>query len=405
MPVSAHHRTEVLRPVVADESDAITTIDAKDDEVSAAHFAPRIPHAENTAAQSTGDVPVPQKPKVDTPTPHKKHDEEKDKHESEAKEEILFHDDFSQSFEAGIREEKWNYFSWAPFVADDGIETVDNGVLTVRSSGTNPTTRAPAFTKTVAPTNAKGSLDHHKWLVYTNAFNDQTKFPGFASVAGKELVCEAWMRGQTFGTDAHPFGHAVVDAHDPRLASFALKAFDPETSIGFAFVLTNDKIYALYERLPHARATLGNYAAFSYIIEIGTRVPSNFHNLELAYDRARGAVRWYIDGKERYKVGNIGKHLSDQFLTVDNGGEQPSLPIVLNQLNCGMGHSTLLDGFLPTQTALVRLSSDTNFYSHPIAKGLLTFLDEVSAPQSRLFGQGVQTQVKRFNVKYVNKTY
>lgn len=319
------------------------------------------------------------------------------------KETVLFFDDFSTTFDVGTTDEKWLYFNVPGFIADDGIATITNGALNVRSSGTNMNNE-PVFTKTVPqdtmPGQLSGAFDHVKFLVYSN-YDAPNGFPGYRAIEGKELLCETVIRGQTFNTSLHPFGVAAAQ-NDPRLASFTFNTVDLETFMVFDFFLTNDKIYVIYERLPAGRGpVLGNYAAFTYMIEVGTRVPGTYHRLGISYDRLTGTVRWLINNKEVFKVTEIGKLMGTDNLTIDHGGDEPTYPLILNQLNCGMGQFTLLDGFLPTQTALVRLSGQPAFYLHPITKMGLTFFDEMSLPGSRLFGQGASMDLKSFSVKYI----
>lgn len=354
--------------------------------------------------------PVPGLPLIPAPPIFIGNDDDDHEHRQRQKvEEILFVDDFDAPFSVGTTTEKWSYFAFPPFVGNDGIETVSNGILTVRSKGVNGVTQEPAFTLTVPqetmPTDTPGGVDHVKWLVYTNHLNTETNIPGYKAVDGKELVCETWLRGQTFGTAGNPFG-AAAEPNDIRLANFALNGIDFETFMVFDFFITNAKIYAYYERLPFGRGgPLGNYAAFSYAVPVMDRTPSNFHHLEIAYDRENGVVRWLIDEKEVFKVTAIGKRISDEFLTLNHGGTEPTNPLVLNQLNCGMGHFTLLDAFLPTQQTLVKLTTAPNFYFNPLTDVPLTnadFIDPLSLMTSRLFGQGVETQVKKYQVKYVS---
>src|SRR5262249_14826792 len=154
-----------------------------------------------------------------------------------------------------------------PFLGNDGIEATSNQGLSVRSSGTNPKTRQPAFALTLGqegtrdnPLGLPGGIDHVKWLVYMNHLA-RTGFPGFDAVAGQVLSFEWWIRGQSFGMAGHPFGSAVIDPDDDlRLGSVAANGIDFETFMVFDFFMTNKRVYAFYERLPFGRGPqLGNY--------------------------------------------------------------------------------------------------------------------------------------------------
>lgn len=163
--------------------------------------------------------------------------------------------------------------------------------------------------------------------------------------------------------------------------------------------LTNKGMYAFYERLPLARTLLGSYAAFSYQIPIGTRQPDQWHELSIAYNRGAGVVRWLVDGEERFRVDRIGQHIDRPYLTIDHGGDEER--VESRQLNGGMGMFTLLDGYLPSEQALVRLSDVEDFYFDPVLgqPHPLAFVDEESHEGSRLFGQGAELRIDHFTVE------
>ena len=327
-------------------------------------------------------------------------------------------DDFKDGFAVSVApgpDIKWLYFAFPQtdgglFVGDDGIATVSRTGptkgLTVQSSGTNFDTGEPAFVKTVGlegeadNPGLPGGLDHVKWLVYMNHFASSGQ-PGFDAVPGQELTYEARVGGQSFGTGANPFGDAVDNPDDDlRLGAVAMNAIDLETFMVFDFFLTNDSIYAFYERLPFGRPFLGNYASFSFQIPVASRRPGDTHRLRIAYDRSAGVVRWLIGDEEVFRVDRVGQLIDRQFMTLDHGGVEPEVPLELNQLWGGMGMFTLLDGDLPSDAALVRLSTETDFYFDPEV-GQPTpqiFVDDSSMPGSRLFGQGAEIRVEKYIV-------
>jgi Family of unknown function (DUF6081) len=303
---------------------------------------------------------------------------------------------------------KWFYFGANGFVGDDGTaQTGPGGGLLVRSSGTNPTTGLPAFTKTVAQeqfSGLPGGFDHVKWLVYMNHFSSGG-FPGFDAVPGKQLTCESTVAGQTFGTAANPFGAAVTNpADDLRLASVAMNVIDFDTFMVFDVFFTNERIYAFYEHLPFARSEFGGpydrYAAFSYAIPIATRSPLKFDTVAVGYDKAAGVVSWYVDGRKRFSVDHIGYRIDRRFMLLDHGGTEESFSP--NQLDCGMGMFTLLDGHGPLHEGLVQLSSVPGFYFNPEIgePAPETFVDGTSSASSRLFGQGAAIEVRNASVGY-----
>ncbi len=181
-----------------------------------------------------------------------------------------------------------------------------------------------------------------------------------------------------------------------------MNAIDPETSTVLNFFITNEQIYAFYERLPNLRRQLGNYAAFSYAIPVADRSPHDRHRLQISYDRSAGVARWLVDGNEIYQVRRLGHRLaSREHLMLDHGGEETL--VEPRQFNFGMGMIPLLDGELPGQSALVRLSSADGFYFDPATgePNPQTFLDDQSVESNRLFGQGAELNMSRFVVSSV----
>jgi hypothetical protein len=188
---------------------------------------------------------------------------------------------------------------------------------------------------------------------------------------------------------------------DLRLASSAMNTIDFDTFMVFDLFVTNRRIYAFYERLPFGRDRFGNYAAFSYMIPVATRTPDEWHVLKIAYDKSAGTVRWFVNNREVFRVTRIGRRIDRQYLTLDHGGVEAD--VSPNQLDGGMGTFTLLDGYRPSDKALVRLSKAASFYydvgtGQVAAPGGGYFRDESSAPGSRLFGQGAELRVQAYAV-------
>lgn len=323
---------------------------------------------------------------------------------------ILFADDFTDGFETDGPDARWFYFMVPGangdllFVGDDATESTSAEGLHVAAKGVHPETGEPVFTKTVpqedgSDSSVPGGVDHVKWLVYANR-SATSGLPGFDTVPGEELVFSTRMCGQLFGTADHPFGSAVIGPDDDlRLAGAAFNTIDVETYMVYDFWLTNSAIYAFYERLPFGRQQVGNYAAFSFQIPVSTREPGEWHDLAIAYDRAGGIVRWLVDGEERFRVDRIGHRIDRQYLTIDHGGVEED--VESRQLNGGMGLFTLLDGALPSRQALVRLSAAENFYFDTM-KGEpteQTFVNDESAEESRLFGQGADLRMGHFTAE------
>lgn len=314
----------------------------------------------------------------------------------------IVYDDFRNGYTVDSADAKWFTLAVPGFAGTDGIPTTSRAGLKVVSPGTNPRTGLPAFTSTVAQEHVSGlggDLDHVKWLVYMNHLAS-TGIPGFDAVKGQVLSCEVEMGGQTFGTEQHPFG-ALVDnpQTDLRLGSFAMNTEDFETFMVYDFFITNEEIYAFYERLPFARGALGNYASFSEMIPVAKTRPGQLHNYKISYDRAAGTVDYFLDHRKVFTIDRIGSRIDPpRYMAVDRGGDD--VVTEMRQLNCGMGTFTLLDGALPNDLGLVRLSDQPNYYFDPKygPPNPAAFWDDASEPGHRLWGQGAELNVKRWIV-------
>ena len=319
-------------------------------------------------------------------------------------------DDFSGGFTVGTPTAKWFYFQAGSYIGDDGItKTGPHGGLAVVPTGTNPTTGLPAFVRTLGQEQLNGGLpgglDHVKWLVYMN-HTASSGYPGFDAVPGQELVCQATLSGQTFGTSPNPFcAAAPTPSDDLRLAGIAMNVIDFQTYMVFDVWYTDTHIYAFYEHLPFGRKSMGGsydeYAAFSYAIPIASRTPGDVHTVAVAYDKAAGTVRWSVDGSVKFSVGNLGYRIARRYMLLDHGGTEEHFSP--KQLDCGMGMFTLLDGHGPLNKGLVRLSSAANFYFNPAvgAPRVETFVDDRSRHANRIFGQGAVLHVQKYQVGLV----
>ena len=309
-------------------------------------------------------------------------------------------DNFSTGFTADAPGAKWFYFGAGTFTGNNGLVSTSASGLSVRAPGTHPTTGQPAFTLGVAPEAASGlpgALDHVKWLAYMNT-TSSWGYPGFNVATTEKLTCSTTMSGRTYGTEFHPFGTAVSNTQaDPRLASFAMNTIDFESYMVFDFMFTNEKVYVIYERLPFGRTATNNYAAFTYAIPVASRTPTSSHQMSIVYNRATGTVNWRLDGTAVYSVNTIGMRLPRQYMVIDHGGVEQ--PVDMRQLNCGMGMFTLLDASMSGGAGLARLSSTAGFYFLPTAgTSALPFVDDLSQPGSRLFGQGASFTVGSYSV-------
>ncbi|HEV3049199.1 MAG TPA: DUF6081 family protein [Longimicrobium sp.] len=314
-------------------------------------------------------------------------------------------DDFTSpsGFAADSSDARWFHLSSGPVVANDGIETLlPEGGLRVVAKGVRSSTGEPAFTLTQDPDESDGipgQADHIKWLVYMN-HAASSGYPGFDAVAGQELTCETWISGRTYGTAMNPFWMAGIPQNDVRLATFAQTTTDFETGMAFDFLFTNNKVYAAYERTAFQRTPQHPYASFLYAVPVATRSSLDAqHRTQIAYNRQAGVVRWILDGVEVFRVSKIGRRLTSRAnMLLEHGGVEETVD--MRQLDCGLGMFTLLDGDLNGMGGLVRLTNQPNFYYMPSMGmfGPQWFWDEASQPGSRVFGQGAELRVPRYQV-------
>ena len=321
-------------------------------------------------------------------------------------------DNFKTGFDVGApgSSAKWFYFAAAGFVGDDGIATTGPKGLHVQSSGT--VNGHPAFTKTVAQeqdSGLPGGFDHVKWLVYMNHFAS-TGYPGFDASSGPAGGLRVDHRRAILRQRPAPFGSAVTNPEDDtRLAAMAMNVIDLDTFLVFDMFFTNEGIYAVYEHLPFARGSFGGqyneYAAFTYVIPLAKRTPGDTHDLAVAYDKTAGVMRWLVDGNEKFRVDTIGFRIDRKFMLLDHGGTDTHFSP--NQIDCGMGMFTLLDGHAPQGAAsgkgLVQLSSVPGFYYNPAvgAPTAETFVDPASQQSSRIWGEGASLDVRVAQAGYI----
>jgi hypothetical protein len=312
----------------------------------------------------------------------------------------LVWDDFHTPWAEDTR---WLFFSPGPtYTPDDAIVINTPFGIFARSKGTNETTGLPAFVNTLGhDAGPIAAFDHAKFLVVMNHFNDRG-FLGFDAEPGQEISCAATVSGQVYGLDDQPFGDAVEDpGADPRLGAAAISAFDAETFVIFNFLVTNEAIYAFYERPAFARPPGDDFAAFSFAIPVLPRLPWERHRLRIAYDRSRGLVRWLVDGVEVYRLDTIGARIDRRFMLIDHGGTDEI--VTPAQIDCGMALFDFLDGVGPTGRGLVQIDAEsTSYFFPPVGEPFrMEFVDPDSLLEDRLFGQGASMEVGPFVVESV----
>ena len=148
-------------------------------------------------------------------------------------------------------------------------------------------------------------------------------------VSARGFVVRAELSVETFGAGNNPHN---LPPGDPRLAAGALVLIDPTTGMVFDFFISNDRIAPLYERLPIARETLGDYPAYSRLLPAAPTSPGAWRSYETRYDRAADVVEWLVDGRLIGRQERAGSPI---------GGGAPV--VKWNTMRVGVGLFTLLD--------------------------------------------------------------
>ncbi|UWZ39380.1 hypothetical protein Drose_14755 [Dactylosporangium roseum] len=304
----------------------------------------------------------------------------------------LFYDDFRSGFGAGA---KWLVPPRGHLAAGDGVITCSASGVTVVSTGVDASTGRPAFAVSYGPDAPEGGgSDHIKWAALARS---PSGAGGFAVPSTGTLRCAATVSARSVGAERHPFGSAVADPDtDPRLATAGLLTTDPDSHLVFDILATNRVVYALYERI---RVPGTRYAAFSYAVPVAARTPDQWHTFEIRVDRGGSRVTWQVDGRPVLSVDRLGRRAcARKHLLLDHGGREE--PARVGRLTCGVGMFTMLDGAGPDGRGLVRLDHSHDHY-FDVARGRpepQRFVDDRSAPGSRIWGMGEILRLREFGL-------
>ncbi|WP_223243638.1 DUF6081 family protein [Streptomyces sp. CBMA123] len=301
----------------------------------------------------------------------------------------VFTDDFQSGFDTSAAG-KWQLWPAPGMPSGDGIPSTDANGLHVIPSGTDPATGNPAFAFTTAQQTAGGAgdRDHTKWLTFAN-HNSTAGFAGYDTPAAGSWTCDANLSVTTRKTGANPFGVNATDAQsDLRLANGAMVVADLETGVLMDFHVTDNTVYAWYERLRYPNTT---YSAFAYAVPVATISKGASLNYRIVLDDSRTRATWMIDGIPVYSVSGLGARPADRsHLVTDHGGTDQA--VAPRQLLCGLGTFTIMDGAGQDGRGLVRLDTTPGYYYAPLSgrPAPQTFVDPNSRPGDRLWGQGAE---------------
>jgi len=294
----------------------------------------------------------------------------------------------------------WHFYERGPFIANGGkfVMSKHGGLM-----------NAARFNTTV-PQNPDLYADNYKYLIFAN---QDIELNMHADTVFQWILKDA----QTYLSIAPqtPFPVQILNCpgQDFRVASNVIMVMDPETCFQFAYIITSDQVYAMYARLPDARDTVGNYAAFTFIVPVGYRLPGDQHKLKIIASQRQRTIRWQIGTRDVLRVVDVGRYLDRQYMTLDlGGGEQDIFP---SSLYYGLGAMDFLNHypgcfklcpdaeccFPPARQALVQTGSAQALQQYNPIEGKpvnATFWDVAGRKQYRDWGQGAAATYRRLTI-------
>lgn len=261
-----------------------------------------------------------------------------------------------------------------------------------------------------------GGLDHVKWLAY---LGDGETFSSFSTDVGgcdaRELVYEGYVSCRIELGDV-PYNVTYPD-EDYRLAAcgFNTIAFPQfNTAVGSGawkvadFFFTAKSIVIIDERLPFGKPAYfggyNDYMAYTSVVQVAKRTEDEFHKVAIAFNRARGTIRYLLDDHEVYRTTRPGFAPGVCDTAIYHGGEnEHAFP---DNVSFGFGTFTILDahqlndGQCKPNAALARLTTGNFTYGDPfnIVDGEPAFpgnfVKDTPDLSDRIWGQGAQMIVE-----------
>ncbi|KAG2440279.1 hypothetical protein HXX76_004391 [Chlamydomonas incerta] len=317
-------------------------------------------------------------------------------------------------------------FEWSAGAANGvSIEPVPNGDVTTPQqpfswwlglgqgvTSVVPGASAYTFTQnphqlTFAPSpatrlSAPSTLDHVKHLQFRQATPTRD---------GAKTVLSIRMKSQTFLPAKLPYTVAQPE-DDIRLGACASNFIDFTQMLVADMFLSNEGVWALYERLPFVRTADHVYAAFTFVKRVADRKPGDENLLQIKYDRTANTLEWWVDGALKLKVDRIGYKPNAALgmeVGLDLGGAEEE--IRLDSLQAGFGCYALLDFSDPTgrgregllnlnPTASGQQRDEVYFFPKTFQVDTRTNASAAADASWRLFGQGTSMTVSAIKVAY-----
>jgi len=295
---------------------------------------------------------------------------------------LLFHDNFNDSstFDPLDPSSPYMYSFFDPTNTNISNQ-ISHGALT---QSVNP------YTNT-APQGPSGSSDHVKVLQllkdpFLPGINQRLQYTTHISVSN-------YVQHIPF-----PAAYVTKPEDDIRLGSCGMSSVDLNSMLVSSFFLTNEGIYAYYEREPFLRTPTNVYLAFTQVKRVADREKGDYHHLSIEYNKLQSSLSWYVEGELVLSVDSIG-HLSEaeDVVTMQNLGGEPEV-VEPEGFSYGFGCLTLLDMndfHNPSNIGLVKIGDGIN----PQYLTPSEFYDDASLPGNRLWGQGSDLRLKSIKIE------
>ncbi len=275
---------------------------------------------------------------------------------------------------------------WKYVISKDGkVTQTKNKGLTIN---------APTFTASV-PQHENGYLNNTKWLsFYKKEFhikNGELLYEGLISY--KQLFCDNKPIPDEFASRIRNINE------DLRLSSGGLVVSDTENGLVFKTLLTNDSIYAYYEKRPCGVLQSSSFVAAALIGKRDShknKILSDYVRIGIGIDAHTNCVNWYINGCVVFKVNRPGIRLSDQYMVLNRGGNDVELTIKCVRI--GFGYFDFLDLQLPNNYSREYINNEDG--NNRSLSGLVALLPlyHYKEPYSNLYGNYPSVKCNSFAV-------
>ncbi len=201
----------------------------------------------------------------------------------------------------------FSFFGMDGFQADDGQYFVDcDHAFSISSD---------PFTSWSPPNGNSNAKDNYKFFIISN---DEWIIP-----SDGELTFVFQASAQVFGVEDAPFPRQVAEENDLRYGAGQIGVIDPMTGLSFAFIITNDRVYGLYQRSPEQRQIFNsNYAAFTLVFPLKDRdCAEHIECMSLSFHSDANYVTYNVaDGKGFTLHSTGGLSLIHRFMVANYGG-------------------------------------------------------------------------------------